>query len=162
MIEEYATVIATQEDKAVIEVTKTSSCGSCQAKGSCGTVSLANFFNFQAPRLKVENSLNAKPGDQVLVGIKENTLVTGSLLLYIVPILSMLLFAIITGFIVQQNFPNIELELSQTLAGLVGLAAGLVLVRHVSATVFKNSNKAILVKIISHSSQLVSISDIRS
>ena len=162
MIEEYATVVATDKDNAVIEVTKTSSCGSCQAKGTCGTASLANFFNFQAPRLTVENSLNAKPGDQVLVGIKENTLVTGSLLLYIVPILSMLLFAIAAGFIVQEKALSIDLELSQTISGLVGLAVGLVAVRYISATVFKNRNKAILVKIISHSSQLVSVTDIRS
>ena len=147
MIEEIATVISTEADMAVIKVEKTSSCNSCQAKGACGTSSLAGFFNFQPPEIKVANSLHAKTGDRVLVGIEENTLVAGSFLLYIVPLLMMMLFALFATAL-EPLFPALHTELLQTVAGLVGLAAGLILVRQQSGRLLKEKGKAHMVKIL--------------
>ena len=48
------------------------------ALGACGTSSLAGFFNFQSPRIKVNNSLNASACYRVLVGIQEDTLLDKS------------------------------------------------------------------------------------
>lgn len=154
MIEEIATVISTDAGMAIIRVEKTSSCNSCQAKGACGTASFADYFNFKPPRFEVENTLNAGSGDRVVVGIPEQTLVAGSFLLYIVPLLLLIMFAFLAVFS-GQFFPSLNQELFQTLAGLVGLAVGLIVVKRYSGRLLKDGSRASLVKILnSHAKQV--------
>lgn len=160
MIEEIATVVSIENDIAVVRVEKTSSCNSCQAKGACGTSSLSSYFNFQSPGLKVKNSIDAKAGDQVIVSIQEKTLVTGSFLLYIVPLLIMILFAF-AAITLQPVFPSLDQELFQTLSGLAGLAAGLIIVKQISVHLLKGNNSAVLVKILQGSPQRVSVNQLQ-
>ena len=160
MIEEVATVISIEADKAVIEVEKTSSCNSCHSRGACGTSSLAGFFNFQSPRIKVNNSLNASAGDRVLVGIQEDTLVVGSFILYIVPLLMLLLFAVAASLL-EPFFPTFEQELLQTIAGLVGLAVGLFIVRQQSGRLFEGKRNAFMVRILRSKPSSVSVNQLQ-
>ncbi len=160
MIEEVATVISIEADMAVIEVEKTSSCNSCQSKGVCGTSSLAGLFNFQSPQIKVNNSLNARTGDRVLVGIQENTLVAGSFILYIVPLLMLLLFAVAASLL-EPVFPTLDQELLQTIAGLAGLAVGLFFVRQQSSRLFEGKRNAFMVKILPSQANSVSVNQLK-
>ena len=161
MIEEIARVVATEDDQAIIVVEKTSSCSSCQAKGACGTSSLAAYFNFQPPKLTVDNTLNARVGDQVIVGMPENVLVAGSFLLYIVPLLSLILFALFASFFLESFWPGVDTELSQVIAGLVGLGIGFKLVKLFSAGLLKDRNGASMLRIIPQSPNKVSVTELQ-
>ena len=112
MIEEIARVLAVENDSVVVEVKKTSGCGSCHAKGACGTSSLADLFNFKSPALTVKNTLNAKVGDSVLLALPEQTLLAGSFLLYIVPLVTMMLMAAFASLF--QMFDGEALQPTQT------------------------------------------------
>ena len=150
MIEEVARVIEINADKAMLEVVKTSSCNSCNAKGACGTASLSQVFNFRAPALEVDNTLGAKSGDQVVVALPERSFLAGSFLLYILPLISMILAAAFVGWI---NGPQITAnnasELPQIVAGLLGLIGGLLLTRKLSDSLFEGSGRARLLRIVS-------------
>jgi sigma-E factor negative regulatory protein RseC len=146
MIEEEARVIAIDSQWALIAVEKTSSCGSCHANQSCGTRSIADYFNFKPPRIRVRNRIGAKAGDRVLVSVSDSTLVSVSLLMYILPLLMMIASAVC----VRLLFTEQSGEGWQIVAGLAGLAVGLLLVRNVSARFFDGS--AVRLERILHSS----------
>ena len=142
MIEEVARVLSVENDSVIVAVEKTSGCGSCHAKGACGTSSLAGLFNFKPPALTVRNTLNAKAGDSVLLALPEQTLLMGSLLLYIVPLISMILMAALAS-----AFQGPEGEALQITFGVMGLVLGLFLSRKLSVKLMKPDETARMVKL---------------
>jgi len=122
MIEESAVVIEADNGTMLIEVLPQSACGSCDAKSACGTSLLSSLFKHRATRMHVENSVNARPGDHVVVGIDESEMVSGSVRLYLWPLLGL-----IGGAIAAQKLVNPS-EASAIIGGLSGMALALWLV----------------------------------
>ncbi len=121
MIEESARVVDTEGEYAWVETERRSSCGSCSAKG-CGTGALSKILGRRQQRLKVLNPIDAKPGDDVVLGIREQALLKGSIAVYIVPLLTLLAGALLgEGLAPQWGSDSEALSL---LFGLLGLAAG--------------------------------------
>lgn len=89
MIEESGVIVATEGDKAWVETSRRSSCGSCEAKG-CGTGALSQVLGRHSQRLLVNNPIGAQSGEQVVLGIEESALIKGSLAVYLVPLLALL------------------------------------------------------------------------
>jgi sigma-E factor negative regulatory protein RseC len=89
VIEESGRVVATDGDKAWVETSRRSNCGSCEAKG-CGTGALSQVLGRKTQQLKVINTIGAQPGDRVILGISESALIKGSLAVYLVPLLALL------------------------------------------------------------------------
>ena len=82
-------MVATEGEVAWVETSRRSSCGSCEAKG-CGTGTLSQILGRKTQRMRVENPVDAKPGDRVVLGISESALIKGSLAVYLVPLLALL------------------------------------------------------------------------
>lgn len=93
MIEEPATVIAVEGQIARVTPLRRASCGQCAAQGGCGVGALAHYMGRRQPELMVENALGAEPGDTVVIGLRDDALLAGSLLVYALPLGSMLLGA---------------------------------------------------------------------
>ncbi len=127
MIEERGQVVALEGEYAWIEVLQSSSCGQCSAKKGCGTAALSGIFNRGAVRIRVLNKIHSRAGEQVVVGVQENTLLRGAFAAYFVPILSMLM----AGGLVQWLWQPVS-ELTEISAGLIGLATGLLWLRRFS------------------------------
>jgi len=159
MIEEIARVIAVENGHAFVEVTRTSSCNSCNAKQACGTASLTGMFRFQPPALKLKNDIGAKAGDEVVVALPEQTMLAGSFMLYIIPLIMLILFAIGFDFVIGLFF-TIETELLQVVGGLTGLAAGLFIVRKYSARFLNDTSMASLVKVTRNQGYSVAVNKI--
>ena len=121
MIEETAHVVDTDGEYAWVETERRSSCGSCSAKG-CGTGALSKILGRRSQRLKVLNPIDAKPGEDVVLGIHEQALLKGSLAVYIVPLLTMLAGALLGEGLAPQW--GSDSETLSMLLGLLGLAAG--------------------------------------
>ena len=94
MIEETATVIAIQGDQVLVQTQRQSTCHSCSVRQGCGTSVLAKVVGRRSSQLSVTNTLGAQVGDEVVLGIQEHALVKGSLLVYALPLLMMLVFAL--------------------------------------------------------------------
>jgi sigma-E factor negative regulatory protein RseC len=120
MIEEQALVVEVEHGELLLEAQTRSSCGGCNARAGCGTSVLASVVGRKFTHFRAENTVDAKPGDFVMVGIPERSLLTGSLMIYLLPIVVMILFAIVG----EQVYPSTDHDSSLTF-GLTGLLAGL-------------------------------------
>jgi len=120
LIEATATVISLQGDMAVLETKRTNACSGCGAAGACGTSALGSIFGQKQNLLHIENSFDAVPGEQVIIGMPETDLLLASLAAYMIPLGAMIgiaLLAMAIGF-------------SEGVAGLfslVGLGGGLLI-----------------------------------
>ena len=129
MIEEHARVVAVQGDTALLQTQRQSSCGSCEVKSGCGTSLLAGIVGQKITQLKVQNTLNAKPGDEVVLGMEEHALVMGSLLVYGVPLLMLLLGALMGE--ARASPLGMDAELLPVVTGATGFVLAFLLVRGV-------------------------------
>lgn len=127
MIEEQALVVKIEGEYVWLETQRQSSCGHCSVKDGCGTQVLGKFLGNKMTAIRCLNTLNLKVGEKVLIGIEESALVKGSLLLYLVPILSMILFG--GAAVMISRIPQLELtpftDLFAVIASFSGLFLGL-------------------------------------
>lgn len=141
MIEERALVLAITEEPSLessnilkkmarVKVQRTSSCESCSLKSGCGQSTLTKMSSNHCLELDVENTLNAKSGDEVLIAIPESGLMTASLRVYFLPLLLMVLGAIV-GDILDANSGDVS-ELWTMLLALSGLILGFLWARSFS------------------------------
>jgi len=127
MIEEQAQVVDISGDLLVLQAQTKSSCGSCAAKKGCGTSVLSKVVGRKFTRFQAENSVEAKVGDTVIVGISEQALLRGSLMMYIIPIMGMLVFALVSDHLLDLPVKNRDLLIAA--AGIAGLVSGSLLSR---------------------------------
>jgi sigma-E factor negative regulatory protein RseC len=126
MLKETAQIVETFVENdgsqwAFVEIKRKGMCGTCQAEGSCSTNLLAEFFANRAQhRLKLLNTLNAKQGDYITIGLLETTFLKSALLVYLFPIL--LLFGF--GIAAQTFFTPLN-DLWVGIASLSGFLFGL-------------------------------------
>jgi len=126
MIEQYAIILATESQTelktdsppmATIEVVRKSACGLCGQTSGCGNAFWGKLFAHKASSFKAQNHINATVGQSVIVGIDEAAVMKSALILYLVPLATMLLGAILATQIV-------DADLSAMLGAAVGLVLG--------------------------------------
>ena len=125
MIEERAVIlsleretndIASNDSTAILEIERKTACGLCGQTRGCGNSIWGKLFAHQSTAFKAQNRINAKVGDSVIVGINEKALLKSALLLYILPLVTMLIGAILASQIHDTNG-----------SAMIGAAAGLIL-----------------------------------
>lgn len=127
MIEETAQVVATEGEFVWVETQRQSTCGGCAANQACGTATLAKVLGTRRTRVRAINSQGAQVGERVVVGIDEAALIRGSLAVYAVPLLGLLIGAVLGGLLSERLLISGE---SLTLGlGIAGLLGGLVWLR---------------------------------
>lgn len=119
-VEGFARVLAVADDAIWLEPEQTTSCGGCAAAARCGggASGLGTVASrLEARRFRVAASSAAfalRPGDRVVIGIGQRSLVKAALLTYGLP----LLFAIAAGSVAHGLYGD-------DLATLLGMSAGL-------------------------------------
>jgi sigma-E factor negative regulatory protein RseC len=86
MIEEMGLVKKVDAPYVWVETQIKTTCGSCQAKSNCGTSVIAKIFNPKAELLRLKSPIDLSVGQQVKLGIPEETLVSVSALVYLFPL----------------------------------------------------------------------------
>ncbi|MES9812520.1 MAG: SoxR reducing system RseC family protein [Candidatus Thiodiazotropha sp.] len=121
MLEETGTVVEVWDDSLQVETQSRSACSHCSSSG-CTTSVVSKLFGIKRNRLQLENSLGAKPGDRVVIGIPDDLLVRASVWAYLLPLIFMLASTALGGvFGASEGF--------QSLLALGGLAVGFYIVR---------------------------------
>ncbi len=128
MIEEQAIVLSSADGIAQVETRRDATCGGCSAQAGCGTVILSRIFGSRRTRFRVLNPVDAGPGDRVIVGFEEKMLVKASLMLYMVPLLSLILGGV-AGQFGAEGVSLLSPEQGSILGGISGLLGGLYWVR---------------------------------
>lgn len=124
MLEETAQVVRIAEDGIWVETRRRSTCSSCAAEKGCGTAALSKVLGNRRSLVRVLSDTPLNVGDEVVIGISEQALVRGSLAVYAVPLLLMLLGAIVGELGASQKIWE-NAESASVLLGLAGLAGGL-------------------------------------
>jgi sigma-E factor negative regulatory protein RseC len=128
VIEEIALILNCDGEYADIETRPQSSCGGCASSGVCGSGVFSKVFGNRKTVVRVVNSIKAKPGDQVIIGLQEAALSRVSMVFYLVPLVFMILLAVL-GQEMAISLGYLSHDLFAILGGGVGLFAGLWLVR---------------------------------
>lgn len=124
MIEEQAVVIETGEGYAWVETQRRSACGSCTASEGCSTAVLAKAWGDRRVRVRAISNMPVQPGDSVIIGLAEGALLSGSLLVYLLPLVLLLIGSILG----QTTFEGAGDE-PVLLSGAVGLGLGVLVAR---------------------------------
>jgi sigma-E factor negative regulatory protein RseC len=123
VIEASAQVVSVQGNRARVVVERQTACGGCAGKTGCGTRFLAEWLPQRQLSFDLDNGINARVGERVVVGIDEGRFQRFAVMLYALPV-----FGLLAGAVVGQTlFPVLGLaaELGSVLAGLLGVAAAL-------------------------------------
>jgi len=137
MLEEKAIIVRTEQDYAWVETQRQSSCGSCNVNKGCGTTVLQKVLGNKRTFLKALNQHQYGVGDTVVLGLQENALIKGSLLMYGLPLVFMFGFAILGAgifFLYQWQYT----ETAKILFSLTGLAAGFLAISRMSNNINQN------------------------
>ena len=146
MIEERATIISCDAGYAVVETQRKTSCGACSMNKACGTGVLAKVFKDKVARLRVKNTIEAAVGEEVIVGVEEAAMVRGSFLVYMLPLLMLILFALLGEEIARQLLIG-NVELVSIGFALFGLFIALWWVRrHTSNNSAQNRYQAVILR----------------
>jgi sigma-E factor negative regulatory protein RseC len=151
MMEERGVIIALEDKYAWVETSLKSSCSHCTTT-SCGTGALAAHFNQRATSIRVENSFNAKPGDKVVIGLDENSVLLASVLVYILPLLTLFL----GGYLGLAGADNAATSEGLSIfGGIIGFIAGFVGSAKISKSIrHRNKMEPVMLKL--DSEQVVS------
>jgi sigma-E factor negative regulatory protein RseC len=114
-------VIAVNGERLWVETESRSACSHC-ASSSCTSSVVSRLSGIKRNRLELQNSLGARAGERVMIGIPDTLLVGASVWAYLVPLGFMLVLTVI-GDVLGMH------EMLQSLLALAGLASGFILVR---------------------------------
>ncbi len=127
MIEQTAMVIAVENGQLVLETRPQSTCQSCAVNKGCGTAVLSKTVGRKVVHWRLANTIGAREGDTVVLGLAENALLKGSLMLYLLPLLVMVLVALAADASLAADADNRDLAIA--LLSLFGLGASVLLGR---------------------------------
>jgi sigma-E factor negative regulatory protein RseC len=135
MIEERAVILSLETNPlvpenssiATLEIERKTACGLCGQTRGCGNAIWGKLFAHRSAAFKAKNNINATVGQSVIVGIHEQALLWSALLLYILPLVTMLVASIL---VMQINDANGVVML----AAICGLVVGLLWVKGFTAS----------------------------
>ncbi len=120
LVKETARVVSVDGEYAWVEAQATSGCQSCEVNQSCGTGLLRHMFGRRIFHHRIRNTLDARPGELVIVGVPQGGLLLASLIIYSLPIVTLFAAALVAQVLL---FP----EWGIVLVALFGLAFGLLM-----------------------------------
>jgi len=123
-MEEQGVVVAVADGWATVRVQRQSTCGACSARSGCGNGVLSEVLGRRALELRVPHQEPLQPGDRVTLGIRDRSLVSGALVMYLLPLAGLIGVAALLSSLL----PGVT-EGWLILGGLAGFGLGLLAVR---------------------------------
>jgi sigma-E factor negative regulatory protein RseC len=127
MIEETARVVAVENGQLLLEAQTRTACNACAAKQGCGTSVLSKWVGRKFTRFQAPNTVNAQVGDEVVVGLAEEAMLKGSVLVYLLPLLAMIGFALLADSLIATGMASRDLMVMA--AAVAGFAVTLIFAR---------------------------------
>ena len=129
MLTETARVVAIEPESLWVETIRKSTCGTCVAQKGCGHGLLNRLGDGKRGYVRVLQSqqlaaADCRVDDQVLIAIPEEIILRGSLIVYMLPLVSMLLFAVLATSLFSSRHDGIALA-----GAFMGLLLGFFAVR---------------------------------
>ena len=100
MLRESAVVISYENGIAKVKCQSQSACGQCAAKNSCGTSSLSELNGKRGEHIfNVDTLMPLREGQIVEIGLEEKSMLLSALLMYVVPLLTLLIATMLSDCI---------------------------------------------------------------
>ena len=135
LVEEQGVIVSVQGSEVSIAPLAESGCNACLSNGVCGTALLSTMFGKKQRLLVAENTIDAKPGEQVIIGLNRTALVLVSLMVYLLPLL-MLILGAIAGDAVGHRAGLEDAEVISILSGIGAASLTFIFVSRVVRSVF--------------------------
>ena len=151
MIEEQAVILSISNNShnlsdstATLEIERKVACGLCGKTRGCGNSIWGKLFAHQSTAFKAQNRINAKVGDSVIVGINEQALLKSALLLYILPLATMMI-----GAILAKQF--LSTDTAAMLGAVLGLVVGFLWVKgHTASSRYFLQQQPVILRLAEH------------
>lgn len=156
MIEERAVILSLDnllgddfsDSTATLEIERKTACGLCGQTRGCGNSIWGKLFAHQSTAFKAQNRINAKVGDSVVVGINETALLKSALLLYIVPLVSLFIGAILAAQFKQS-------DASEMIGAALGLLLGMLWVKgHSMSNGYFKLQQPVILRLATHEANI--------
>lgn len=119
MIEETARVQSVHDGYIQVVSERQTACGKCSQQSGCSSSVLARLLSPRLIEMSLPTNLKLQAGDSVILGVTESAFLTGTLLVYGLPILALIVAAVVGQWIASLlGWPT---ELWSILFGLCGL-----------------------------------------
>jgi sigma-E factor negative regulatory protein RseC len=128
MIEETARVLRVRGRYAWVQTLRRTACEGCGSGSECGVGAVAAGLWQRPLQLRALNGVGVGEGEQVVVGLNEGALVTGSLAVYFVPLVALLGGALL-GEMAPERWGWGAAEGWSIVCGSIGLGLGLLWAR---------------------------------
>ena len=136
MIEERVVVSKKEYGQVWVRTLPIASCGDCQQKSACSTPLVEKFL--QKREILVETELALELGDQVVVAINEGDFLKGSVVLYLMPVVALLIGAGM-GEVIAPYFVSVSVDVVVGITGIVSFFLSLFLIYLGQQSVFCKS-----------------------
>ena len=130
MVEEQGVIVSLEGHMANVAPLSQTGCQSCSSSGACGTSLLKPLFGNKQRMLAAENTIDAQPGDQVVIGLNRTALVLASLMVYLLPLI-LLVAGAISGAAIANTFSFEKAEPVSILCGLGAASMTFIIVRRI-------------------------------
>lgn len=127
IVTETAEVVAVEDGDAWIETQRKAVCDACAVQKGCGTGIISRMFSKRA-RVRVPNTLGARVGERVVIGIDDSALIRASLAVYLMPLVWMM-FGAFAGQMIGDALQWTHVEGATAASGVLGLFVGLLWLR---------------------------------
>lgn len=122
MIEEFAVVTKRLDDHVMLEIERRTACGFCGQKRGCGNATWGKLLGHASQEFPAQTTIDVNVGDSVVVGIDEQVILTSVVYLYVIPLVTMLIGAVLADILLNG-------EIYVLLASVAGLILGLAWVK---------------------------------
>lgn len=125
MMREWATVVAWHDGIATLHTEAKTTCNSCSARKGCGSAMLNKLGPKNAHVMQINSEKPLSPGQRIEIGIRESSLLSSALLVYMTPLVG--LFTVAGLF--QMLFGS---DLAAATGALLGGVAGFIVAKGLS------------------------------
>ena len=164
MIEERAVILSLEKSSqnssndsyldsvATLEIERKTACGLCGQTRGCGNSIWGKLFGHQTTAFKAQNRINAKVGQSVIVGINEAAILKSALLLYIVPLFTLFVGALLATYFWQSDGITM-------LGAAAGLVSGLLWVKaHTLSNSYFRLQQPVILRLAANQDNVINIS----
>jgi sigma-E factor negative regulatory protein RseC len=126
MLEQHALVLAVHQQQAQVEVVRSKPCGICGQTRGCGASIWGRLFGHQTVTFSVDNSLQARAGEMVIIGIQDGAVMASAWQAYGWPLLLTMLGALAGTNWLQFSS---QADINAFIGAAIGLLIAFVLLR---------------------------------
>jgi sigma-E factor negative regulatory protein RseC len=130
MLKEKGLVTEVVGNIATVTTINQLACSSCKVADTCGNGIVEKYLSGQLFSSQINNTINAKVGETVFIQIPKSSITKASLIVYLIPLLGIMLFAIAATLL------NLTENLT-ILSSLSGLVLGMLVTKFYNHKILK-------------------------